>query len=210
MIPSRLPPHWPTVLVLLLALSGCASTGEYVWIDQIPDPLVPLNSEYIITPADLLDIRVFGNDNVSGKVRVRSDGKISLPLLNDQVAAGLSPGTLAQLLAAGLKTFMVNPVVTVAVEETHPFQVTVLGEVARPGVYKLDAGSDVLTTLALAGGLTPFARREGIFLLRRLQVSTQEAPRRALRIRFSYGALTRGEGRASIFRLQDGDALVIE
>lgn len=209
MTPPRLPLHWP-LAALLLALAGCASTGEYVWIDRVPDRLLPQDGEYLITPADLLDIRVFGQDSVSGKVRVRSDGKISLPLLNDQVAAGLSPRTLAQMLEAGLKTFMVNPVVTVAVEETHPFQVTVVGEVARPGVYKLESGSDVLTTLALAGGITPFARRDRIFLLRRLQGSTQEAPQRALRIRFSYDAMTRGEGRAAIFRLQDGDALVIE
>jgi polysaccharide export outer membrane protein len=198
-----------TWLGLLLGAAGCA-TGEYIWVDAIPDKLLPQEREYIIAPADVLNVRVFGQDSVSGKVKVRSDGRISLPLLNDQVAAGLTPEMLAQLLVADLKTFVVNPVVTVSVEETHPLQVSVLGEVMKPGVFKLEPGSDILNTLALAGGLTPYARRDRIFVLRRLQGGGSGAHARPLRIRFRYDALIRAEGRSAVFLLQDGDVLVAE
>ena len=208
-MPSSLRRPKPSLGLLLLALAGCA-TGEFVWVDAIPDELLPTETEYLIAPADVLNIRVFGQDTISGKVKVRSDGKISLPLLNDQVAAGLTPGMLARMLAADLKTFVVNPVVTVAVEETHPLQVSVLGEVVKPGVYKLEPGAEVLTTLALAGGLTPFARRDGIYVLRRLQGADNNSSAKPLRIRFRYHALIRAEGRAAAFRLQDGDVLVAE
>ncbi len=208
MTPSRRLFALPLAL-LLLAQSGCA-TGEFVWVDSIPDDMLPQDPEYLISPGDMLNIRVFGQDSISGKVKVRSDGKISLPLLNDQMAAGLTPAMLANMLVADLKTFVVNPVVTVVVEETHPFQVSVLGEVTRAGVYKLEPGADVLTTLALAGGLTPFAHRDRIFVLRRLQGPTRSAATRALRIRFRYDSLTRAEGRAAAFQLQDGDVLVVE
>lgn len=208
MIPLRRLRSAPLGL-LLLTLAGCA-TGEFVWVDSIPDDMLPQQTEYLISPGDVLNVRVFGQDNISGKVKVRSDGKISLPLLNDQVAAGLTPGMLAHMLVADLKTFVVSPVVTVVVEETHPFQVSVLGEVAKSGVYKLEPGADILNTLALAGGLTPYARRDGIYVLRRLQGSSRPASTRALRIRFRYDALIRAEGRAAAFQLQDGDVLVVE
>jgi polysaccharide export outer membrane protein len=196
-------------LGLLLGLGGCA-TGEFIWVDAIPDDLLPAEREYVIAPADVLNVRVFGQDSVSGKVKVRNDGRISLPLLNDHVAAGLTPEMLARMLVADLKTFVVNPIVTVSLEETHPLQVSVLGEVMKPGVFKLEPGADILNTLALAGGLTPFARRDRIFVLRRLPGSSTGSHAKPLRIRFRYDALIRAEGRSAVFHLQDGDVLVAE
>jgi polysaccharide export outer membrane protein len=203
-----------TVLSLSLALAvagaGCASVGEYVWVDAVPTRYLPAKGEYLITTNDLLNIRVYGQENISGKVRVRSDGKITLPLISEQVAAGLTPTMLGELLETAYKTFVINPVVTVAIEETHPWQVSVLGEVVKPGLYKLELGSDVLTVLAQAGGLTPFASRDGIYVVRRVASFAGEAAERTLRVRFRYEALSRGEGRAALFLMQDGDVLVVE
>jgi polysaccharide export outer membrane protein len=196
--------------LLVATLAGCAGVGEYVWFDDLPDRYLQPEDEYVISPGDTLNVRVFAQEAISGKVKVRGDGKISLPLVKEQVAAGLTPTMLGKLLEAGLKAFVINPVVTVAVEETHPVDLSVLGEVARPGVYKLGDEADVLHMLALAGGLTPFARRDGIFVVRRVQGADRKTSSRALRIRFTYQALTRAEGRSASFRLQDGDVLVVE
>ena len=114
------------------------------------------------------------------------------------------------MLEAAFKTFVKTPVVTVAVEETRPLQVSVLGEVAKPGTYKLTPGTDVLTALALAGGITPFAQRDGIYIVRRVSVTATPGAQRAMRIRFRYQALTRGDAPAAGFQVQDADVLVVE
>jgi polysaccharide export outer membrane protein len=209
MTSTRLPIHRPLV-VLMLSLAGCVSTGEYVWVDALPGKALLPEEWYVIEPGDVLSIKVFGQEGMSSKVKVRSDGRISLPLIKDQLASGMTPDTLARMLEADLKAFVINPAVTVSVEEAHVAQVSVLGEVARPGVYKLEAGTNLVTTLALAGGITPFASRSGIYVVRQIPGSSGTSSVRALRIRFSYNALLRAEGRAVLFQVRDGDVLVVE
>jgi polysaccharide biosynthesis/export protein len=201
--------RYPEVLLFAAALSlppGCSSVGSYVWVDSLPEA-APTETEYVIAPGDVLNVRVFNQDALSGKARVRNDGRISLPLVNDVEAGGQTPAALARRLQARLKDYVKEPVVTIALEEPGSIQVSVLGEVTRPGVVKVEPGSGVLHVLASTGGLTPYASRDRIFILRRGQ-SGSKSP--LLRIRFSYEALSRAEGRAATFRLRDGDVVVVE
>jgi polysaccharide export outer membrane protein len=163
---------------------------------------------YLIAEGDLLNIRVFGQEGLSGIVRVRSDGKISLPFVNEQQAARLTPATLAALLQGSLKAFLVNPVVAVSLEERHAAQVSVLGSVTQPGLYPLLPGSGVLRAVAQAGGLTRFADPDGIYVLR----ADLDRPGRggATRIRFTWKALVSGQGPAAAFELREGDVVFAE
>lgn len=199
-----LPQTW--LCAVAIALVGCSSVGEYVWVDSIRDP-GPAETEYVIASGDILNIRVFGQEGVSGRARVRTDGMISLPFVNDVEAAGQTPPALARRLQQRLKEFINNPVVTVSLEEPGPMQVSVLGEVTRAGVYPLQPGANVLQALAAAGGLAPYASKDRIFVLRKGPPGTKPP---LLRIRFTYEKLAHAEGRAGGFRVRDGDVVVVE
>ncbi len=124
---------------------------------------------------------------------------------SERAAAGMSPDALARALEVRLTGYVNAPRVTVALEEEKLVAVSVLGEVAKPGSYDLTAGSGVLQALASAGGMTPWASNDRIFVLRR---SGGEA--RPTRIRFTEEALAHGEDRSSAFRLRRGDVVVVE
>jgi polysaccharide biosynthesis/export protein len=189
------------VAVTGVLLSACSHTGPFVWADQYtaPDPNAP---GYIIATGDLLAVRVWNQEGMSARVRVREDGKISLPFLNDVMAAGYTPNVLSSQLQTRLKDFIANPVVTISLEEPRPFSVPVMGEVVRPGPYVLEQSAGVLHALAAAGGLGEYAHRDRIFVIRQ-----KPAP---ARIRFTYEALTTAVGKAAAFRLQSGDVVVVE
>jgi polysaccharide export outer membrane protein len=189
--------------VISLAVSACSSvSGSYVWVDAYPLRPEAAKEALVIKPGDVIDVRVLNQDQVSGKARVRSDGKVALPFLNEVQAAGMAPGALAQDLQARFKSFFTTPVVTVSVEEAKPRPISVMGQVERPGQYALDNASTVLQALALAGGLTEFAKNDRIFVLR--AGPPQE------RIRFRYEALVQPRGPAASFRLQGGDVVVVD
>jgi polysaccharide export outer membrane protein len=183
-------------------LVACTSLGHYVWVDDYPAPETADSKGYVIRAGDLIQVRVYNQDGMSARSRVRQDGMVSLPFLSDVKAEGYTPAVLSQQLQTRLKDFVNVPVVTVSLEELRPISVSVLGEVPRPGLYNLEAGSGVLQALATAGGFTEFAHRDRLFVVR-------ETPGR-VRIRFSYEALSRAEGKASSFRLQSGDTLVVD
>jgi polysaccharide export outer membrane protein len=190
---------------LVLILASCKTTGEYVSADSLPASTAASNSTYVLQAGDTISIRVWNQDAITTKARVRPDGKVSVPLVDDVEAAGATPTELARRIQARLKDFIVNPVVTVSLEEPRPLVVAVLGEVARPGNYALEAGSGVLQALAVAGGMTPFADRDGIVVIRQKADGSG-----TLRIRFAYSALTQAKGKSSAFRLQGGDVVVVE
>src|SRR5229473_2076805 len=106
--------------------------------------------DYEIGPEDVLDIAVWNNTAISRTVPVRPDGKISLPLLNDVQAAGLTPMQLRDGLAKKLTDYMPTPEVSVIVKEVHSFKVSVLGEVKKAGQYELKSRTTVLDVVALA------------------------------------------------------------
>ena len=191
----------PLGLLALAALLviGCSTTDKgFVWVDTIQKSAS--EGPYLISPGDTLTVRVFNQEGISGNVKVRPDGMITMPFLNDVEAGGLTPVQLAQRIQARLTEFLVNPVVTVSLFETRPLEVSVLGEVQRPGIYRLEPGASVLTALAAASGFSDYANRDRIFVVRN----------GTLRIRFTYAALSQARERASTFRLQPGDVVVVE
>ncbi|HTP26937.1 MAG TPA: polysaccharide biosynthesis/export family protein [Anaeromyxobacteraceae bacterium] len=194
-----------TVLVAVAGALACASVrGPYIPVEDYPS--VAPETEYHIATGDLLAVRVWNQDSMSNPhARVRDDGKISLPFLQDVDVAGITPTELSQRLQVKLKAYVVNPVVTVTVEEFRPLHVEVLGEVVHPGQFELDRGAGVLAALAVAGGLTDYAHHDSIFVLRSNGASTGPT-----RIRFRYASLIAGEKPAASFRLHAGDVVVAE
>jgi polysaccharide export outer membrane protein len=200
----------PSVRIILalsssLLASACRHPGKFVWIDEYRDAAPAPELAYVIGPGDVLSIRVFSHEEMSGRVRVRTDGRISLPFVKEVEAAGQTPQALAERLQSDFKEFVNNPLVTVTLEEPKPFTVSVAGEVMRPGVYPIEPPAGVLQALASAGGLSQFAHEDRIYVLRRF--AEDVAP---VRIRFKYEWLARAEGRSAMFNLQRNDLVVVE
>jgi polysaccharide export outer membrane protein len=197
--------RWPLLATLLL-LSACYKPGRFTWVDDYREPQATQQDEsYIIRKGDVLNINVWNQRDISSRLRVRDDGRISVPLINDVDAAGQTPAALARAMELKLKEMVANPVVTVMVDEAQPIKISVLGEVRSPGKKMLESGAGLLQALSEAGGFSDYARDDAIYVLRR-EVGYQQP----LRIRFTYEALTRIEGAASGFRLKTGDVVVVE
>jgi polysaccharide export outer membrane protein len=173
-----------------------------VWVDQYRDPSAGKERRYVLGAGDTVQVRVFGQEGMGATARVRSDGKITLPFLNDVQAEGYEPSVLAQQIQARLKDFINEPVVTVSVESARDMQVLLVGEVQRPGTTPLPPGSGVLAAIVAGGGLTDFADDEMIFVVR-------HTPQPA-RIRFTYKSLIAPTGPATTFKLETGDVIVVE
>src|SRR3954468_8697985 len=164
-------------LVIGLALAAVVDVGGWSLAAQdSPSPVQGCPAAYLIGPEDVLDIAVWKNADISRTVPVRPDGRISLPLLNDVQAAGLSPMQLRDTLTKALAAFIPEPAVSVLVHEVHSFKVTVIGQVKTPGRYELKDRATVLDVLALAGGPTEYAARGRIAIVRHDQASTVQIP----------------------------------
>jgi polysaccharide export outer membrane protein len=185
--------------LLVASVLGCSGGGRYVWVNELP--LDQSTDGYVIGSGDLLSVRVYNQENLSTHARVRSDGKIAMPLVGEVDARGKAPAALSKELETKLKEFMVSPTVTITVDETQATSVTVIGQVVHPGIYTVDSTSGVLQALAVAGGFNDYASRGSIYVMRR-------SP--AQRVRFTFGDLTRLEGQASMFRIRSGDVVVVE
>ena len=190
--------------LVVASLGACATVtpAPFVWVDEWREPGPVSKGEYVIGVGDLLNVLVWDQEKMSARVRVRSDGRVSLPFLDDVPVAGRTPVTLARSLEDRLKQFIVTPQVTVVVDEAKPLSVSVLGQVDQPGLYNLDPGARVAQALAAAGGLKDFARKDRIFLLRSVDGTT--------RIRMTYDDVTAKTGRAFSLRLRSGDVVVVE
>jgi polysaccharide export outer membrane protein len=184
---------------LFAMMLGCSSGGRYVWVNQLPPDQTA--DGYVIGPGDLLSVRVYNQESLSTHARVRRDGKIAMPLVGEMDVRGKPPTVVSKELEVKLKELILSPTVTIAVEESPPTSVTVLGQVAHPGVYTVEPASGVLHALAAAGGFNDYASHTSIFL-------TRHSP--AQRIRFRFDDLTQGEGPAAMFRVRTGDDVVVE
>lgn len=158
--------------------------------------------DYRIGPEDVLAISVWKNEAMSRVLPVRPDGMISLPLLDDIMAAGLTPMELRNILAQKLAEYVPSPAVTVIVNDVRSFKVSVIGEVVRPARYELKSRTSVLDVLALAGGFNQFAARTRIIVLR------QEGDKKT-RIAFNYNRVTSGSGEEENLYLRPGDIVLV-
>lgn len=130
-------------------------------------PLPGAGQEYLLGPGDVVDIAVFGDSDLTKSVTVRSDGKISLPLLGEMLAVGLTPTQLAEKIAAALKPYMKDPKVTVTLSQARLLKIYLVGEVRSPGSYDMKPGWTVVEAIAQAGGLTEKANLKKSVLIRR-------------------------------------------
>ncbi len=191
------------LLAVVALLSACwAPKGVFIPVDAY-GASVP--GEYVISPGDTLQVRVFQQEAMSARVRVRGDGKVSLPMVNDWVVAGKMPMQVATELQVRLKEFINTPVVTVSLEEMRPLTVSVVGEVVRPGVVVLEPGAGVLHAIAASGGLTDFAHKDGLFVVRK-----PGPTQKPVRVRFTWENLTSGDHASVKFLLQPQDVVVAE
>jgi polysaccharide export outer membrane protein len=157
---------------------------------------------YIIGADDVLDISVWKEPDVSRSVPVRPDGKISLPLVSDVQAAGLTPSQLAADLTTRLKKFLNDPQVTVIVTAINSRRIYIVGEVARPGAFPLLPNMTVLQALADAGGFTTFANTKKIHILRMINGKQTEFP-------FEYREVLEGNKTSENITLLPGDEIVV-
>jgi polysaccharide biosynthesis/export protein len=123
------------------------------------------NDQYVIGPEDVLLIYVWKEESISKTVPVRIDGKISLPLVNDIQAAGLTPLQLKEALTEKLKDFIENPTVTVTVTEANSYKVYVSGEVKQPGVHRIRSEITLVKLIITAGGFTEWADQKKILII---------------------------------------------
>lgn len=157
---------------------------------------------YVIGPQDVLDISVWKEPGVTRTVPVRPDGKISLPLLNDVQAAGLTPMQLSTSLTERLKKFMDAPQVTVIVTQINSQRVYVIGQVMRPGAYPLVPGMTILQALSSAGGFAQFANEKKVFLLRTVNGAQTKSY-------FNYKQVLDGKRPEQNLVLKAGDQIVV-
>jgi polysaccharide biosynthesis/export protein len=162
----------------------------------------PLDPDYRIGPQDLLRIDVWKELEISRTVPVRPDGKISLPLLNDVQAAGLTPMQLAGVIGEGLKKYITDPQVTVTVSEINSRRIYVTGEVSKAGAFPLLPNMTVLQALSSSGGFTQFARIKNIYVLRKEEGKDVKYP-------FNYKDVVSGKKPEQNILLQPGDVIVV-
>ncbi len=168
----------------------------------LPANTVATDPDYKIGPQDMLRIDVWKEPDISRVVPVRPDGKITLPLVNDVQASGLTTNQLAAKIAEGLKKFITSPQVTVGVTEINSRKFFVSGEVARPGAFPLLPNMTVLQALSTAGGFTQFAREKKIYILRM-------EDGRQVKHSFNYKDAISGKNVEQNIMLQGGDIIVV-
>ena len=162
----------------------------------------PIGASYIIAPDDVLAIDVWKEAEITRTVPVRPDGKISLPLLNDVQAAGLTATDLASVIAERLKKFIANPQVTVIVTTVNSQRIYILGEVLRGGVVPLLPNMTVLQAISSAGGFSQYANQKGIYVLRTENGQQVKYP-------FNYKEVIKGINIQQNIVLKPGDTIVV-
>jgi polysaccharide export outer membrane protein len=170
-------------------------------IDPKPRPATE-DPNYIIGAEDVLDISVWKEPELTRTVPVRPDGKISIPLLNDVQAAGLTPLQLGLLITENLRKFLTEPQVTVIVTQINSRRIYLLGEVAKPGAYSLLPNMTVLQALSSGGGFTAFAKQSKIYVLRTESGKSVKYP-------FDYKGVLSGKRPQDNIVLQPGDTIVV-
>ena len=180
------------------AQEGAKATKAETQTKGMPGAMA--DASYKIGPQDVLRIDVWKENEISRTVPVRPDGKISLPLLNDVQAAGLTAMELANNISEGLKKFMNAPQVTVTISEINSRRVYVTGEVTRPGAYPLLPAMTALQALTSAGGFTQFANTKKIYVLRTESGKQAKHP-------FNYKSVL--DGKTEDIPLAPGDTIVV-
>lgn len=193
-------------LFILLAtlLPACAKelrVKEYQVLPQTPNPAQPPDEYYLIGPGDALSIQLWNEPTLSGPVKVRPDGFVTLPLVNELQVSGLTTAELRKLLADKYKAFVNSPVVTIRIEGIASSEVFLLGQVNKPGAYPLLGNDTLLQLVTRAGGLTIFAERRDLRVMRR-------AGNKVTEYIADYDAIVAGDLKQDII-LRPGDRIIV-
>jgi len=186
------------VMVAVLAAVGCAKPGAVPPPEQMPGKREP----YVIGIPDVLNISVWKNAELGLQVPVRSDGKISVPLLDDVQAEGLTPEELKEVLTEALSEYISAPDVTVIVLQPNSQTVTVVGALVRSGSLPLQKETTVLEAIAAMGGFSTWAKKNDVRILR-------PNDNGFVSYRFNYGAYLAGKAPGSNMFLESGDTVVV-
>src|SRR5581483_3798777 len=191
----------PAVVASAQAQSASAKPAPPANKQAMPKPATT-DPDYVIGLGDVLNINVWKEPEVSSTVPVRPDGKISLPLVNDIQASGLTPMQLGKEIHDHLKQYIEDPQVTVVVTGVNSRLVYLVGEVARPGSFNLLPKMTVLQALSAAGGLSQFADSKNIYVLRIENEKSRRIP-------FNYKEALKGEHPEQNIELKPGDTIVV-
>jgi polysaccharide biosynthesis/export protein len=189
-------------LLLLAALPGWAAERS-TKVRAEGDP----EDAYFIGIGDLLEISVWKNPDLTVTVPVRPDGRVSVPLLGDVQAAGMTPLALKQALTEGFRQYVTAPGVSVVIKEINSQKVFITGEVAKPGAYDLRPHTKLMQALALAGGLTPYAKGR-VVVLRDHQGGQGDPNGKDRRFEMDLASIVKGRRPDDNILLQAGDTLI--
>jgi polysaccharide export outer membrane protein len=164
------------------------------------DPAVP--ADYVIGADDLLSIVFWKDKDMSAEARVRPDGRIALPLINEVQAAGLTPEALQQKITEESRKYMEDASITVVVREINSRRVFITGEVAKPGPYSLTSPITVMQLIAVAGGLKDYANSKNITIMR-----SEGGKQHSLK--FNYKDVAAGKNLQQNIALKPGDTVVV-
>lgn len=193
------------VLIAALLLFSLVFTACVDQMTEVPNfRRVPTSEErsYVIGPDDLLQIVVWKNESLSRELRVRPDGKITLPLINDIQASGKTPSDLRDIISTRLEKFVEVAGVTVIVKEINSSKVSVLGQVRKPGIYPLRSDLTVLDAIAMAEGFNEFAAPNRMVIIRKNGKETHW-------IKVNYDEILQGRISEDRLFLASGDTLVV-
>jgi polysaccharide biosynthesis/export protein len=182
--------------------SGCSSIPDEV-LFELQEPL----DMFTIGPEDILDVVVWRNPDLTREVVVRPDGMISLPLIGDVEAQGLTTNKLAEAIAQRLKEYKETPVVSVSVKQVNSYGIYVVGQVVKPAKYQLKSAVTVLQAIAIAGGFTDFASKNQLQVVRNRP--NGDGALHEVRIPVRFADLVSGKGEPGNFILRSGDTLVV-
>src|SRR6476660_538976 len=185
----------------MLLLSGCLGPDLAPKAYEAP-------TGFLLGPEDELEITVWGNKDLTRVTAVRPDGLISMPLIGDVQAAGLTADALAQRISDRLKQYIAStPAVSVSVKELNSYTVYVLGEVQKPGKFQLKSYVTVLQAISMAGGFTDWAKKNKLQVVRATQNGDHQ--RQEVHIPIRYDDLVSGRGEPGNIVLHPGDTVVV-
>ena len=192
---------WFLIAVMVAGATGCVEEQVNYKVDMVAP------GEFLLGPEDVLIVTIWKNQDLSREVVVRPDGMISMPLVGDIQATGLTANLLAKRIAERLTEYMASPIVFVQLKEVNSYFIYVLGEVAKPGKYPLKSYANVMQGISLAGGFTVYAKKNKIKVLR----VTGDGPsgKQQVEIPVNYDDILKGNAVPGNFFLRIGDVIVV-
>lgn len=191
-----------SIFLIFLTLASAQPGKEDLAKKQAQAEVMADSDRYVIGPEDVLYIHVWREETLTRTVTVRMDGKISIPLVDDIQAAGLTPLQLKEVLIQKFKKFVESPTASVIVMEANSFKIYISGQVRTPGVYKLRNETSIAQIISMAGGLTEWANPKKIIILRKENGKEKQ-------IIVNYKKIVQGEDLGANLILKAGDTIIV-